>query len=76
MNDIIQDGHPTLREVAKEVPLPASEEDKKILHSLLEYVKNSQDPEIAAKYGLRSGIGLARQFGARHRRCSLLTRPN
>ncbi|BFI98818.1 peptide deformylase [Priestia sp. Y58] len=59
MNDIIQDGHPTLREVAKEVPLPASEEDKKILHSLLEYVKNSQDPEIAAKYGLRSGIGLA-----------------
>ena len=37
----------------------ASNEDKKILDQLLEYVKNSQDPEVATKYGLRPGIGLA-----------------
>lgn len=59
MKDIIRDGHPTLRKVAEEVPLPPSDEDKKILESLIEYLKNSQDPEIAKEYGLRPGIGLA-----------------
>ncbi|NRD78714.1 peptide deformylase [Bacillus sp. BRMEA1] len=59
MDDIIRDGHPTLRNVAAEVALPPSEEDKKTLSSLLEYLINSQNPEIAKKYGLRPGIGLA-----------------
>lgn len=59
MEDIIREGHPTLREVAKEVSLPASDEDKQTLTNMLEYVKNSQEPEIAEKYGLRPGIGLA-----------------
>lgn len=59
MEDIIRDGHPTLRNVASEVQMPPSEEDKQILHSLLEYVINSQNPEIASQYGLRPGIGLA-----------------
>ncbi len=59
MNDIIREGHPSLRKVAEEVNLPASEEDKKILASMLEYVINSQNPEIASKYSLRAGIGLA-----------------
>jgi peptide deformylase len=59
MDNIIREGHPTLRKVAAEVPLPASAEDRKILNELLEYVKNSQNPEIAEKYGLRPGIGLA-----------------
>jgi len=59
MKDIIRDGHPTLRKVAEEVSLPPSDEDKKILESLIEYLKNSQDPEIAERYGLRPGIGLA-----------------
>ncbi|WP_456271694.1 peptide deformylase [Bacillus sp. AK031] len=59
MNDIIREGHPSLRKVAEEVTMPPSEEDKEILRSLLEYVQNSQDPEIAQQYGLRSGVGLA-----------------
>ena len=59
MDDIVRDGHPVLRKVASEVTLPPSNEDKEILNQLLEYVKNSQDPEVAAKYGLRPGIGLA-----------------
>lgn len=59
MEDIIRDGHPTLREVAAEVPMPPSDEDKQILLSLIEYVKNSQNPEMVAQYGLRPGIGLA-----------------
>jgi len=59
MEDIIRDGHPTLRKVAKEVSIPPSEEDVKILDSLLEYLINSQDEEIAQKCNLRPGIGLA-----------------
>ncbi|MCM3360526.1 peptide deformylase [Niallia sp. Sow4_A1] len=59
MADIIRDGHPTLRRVAAEVTMPPSQEDKEILKSLLEYVINSQDPELAEKYGLRGGVGLA-----------------
>lgn len=59
MEDIIRDGHPTLREIAAEVQLPPSEEDKQILKSLLEYVINSQDEELASAYGLRPGVGLA-----------------
>lgn len=59
MENIIRDGHPTLRKIAEEVQLPPSEEDKQVLLNLLEYVKNSQDEEIAAKYELRGGIGLA-----------------
>jgi peptide deformylase len=59
MDDIIRDGHPTLRKVAEEVAMPLSEEDKQILISLLEFVKNSQNPEISSKHGLRAGIGLA-----------------
>ncbi|WAA13236.1 peptide deformylase [Fervidibacillus halotolerans] len=59
MKDIIRDGHPTLRKVAKEVELPPTEEDRAILKSMLEFIINSQDEEIAKKYNLRPGIGLA-----------------
>lgn len=53
MTDIIRDGHPTLRQVASEVTMPPSEEDKSILKSMMEYLINSQNPELAEKYGLR-----------------------
>lgn len=59
MKDIIREGDPRLREVSSEVSLPPSAEDINLANSLLEYVINSQTPEIAAEYGLRSGIGLA-----------------
>ncbi|MEH7108028.1 peptide deformylase [Bacillus sp. JJ1764] len=59
MENIVRDGHPTLRMVAEEVSMPPSDDDKQILASLLEYVINSQNSEIAERYGLRPGIGLA-----------------
>jgi peptide deformylase len=59
MEDIVRDGHPVLREVAEDVVLPATDEDKKILTQMLEFVINSQNPEISKQYGLRPGIGLA-----------------
>lgn len=59
MKDIIRDGHPTLREKAADVPVPLTDEDKKLADDMLEFLKNSQDEKIAAQYKLRSGVGLA-----------------
>lgn len=59
MKDIIREGHPTLRQRAKEVEFPLSDEDKQLGHDMMEFLANSQDPELAEKYGLRSGVGLA-----------------
>ena len=43
----------------KKLHFPLSNEDRKLAEDLLEYVKNSHDTEIAEKYNLRPGIGLA-----------------
>lgn len=59
MDDIIREGNPVLRQVAKEVSLPATDEEKNKLREMLEFLKNSQDEETAEKYHLRAGIGLA-----------------
>ena len=59
MKDVIREGDPILRNVAEEVVIPASEEDTNTLKEMIEFVINSQDPEMAEKYGLRPGIGLA-----------------
>ncbi|MFT9427807.1 MAG: peptide deformylase [Sporolactobacillus sp.] len=59
MDDIIREGNPILRQVAEDVSLPASDEEKETLREMLEFLKNSQDPETAKKYQLRAGIGLA-----------------
>lgn len=59
MNDIIREGHPTLREKAAEVTFPLNKEDAQLAHDLLEYVITSQNDELAEKYDLRPGIGLA-----------------
>ncbi|WP_332632261.1 peptide deformylase [Halalkalibacter flavus] len=59
MKDVVREGDPVLRKIAEEVSLPASEEDRKILQEMLDFVINSQDPEIAEKYELRPGVGIA-----------------
>ncbi|WP_163536668.1 peptide deformylase [Gracilibacillus sp. YIM 98692] len=59
MKDIIREGNPILQQVAKEVPIPPSDEDKQTLQEMLTFLKNSQDEEIAEKYQLRAGVGLA-----------------
>lgn len=59
MKDIIMEGHPILREKAKEVDLPPTDEEKEILAEMLQFLKNSQDEKIAKKYNLRGGVGLA-----------------
>ncbi|KFM99707.1 peptide deformylase [Bacillus clarus] len=59
MDNVIREGDSILRAVAKEVPLPANEEDTRTLREMIEFVINSQNPEMVEKYNLRPGIGLA-----------------
>ncbi|EHJ52822.1 peptide deformylase [Streptococcus macacae] len=59
MNDIIREGNPTLRAVAQDVSFPLSDENILLGEKMLQFLKNSQDPDIAEKMGLRGGVGLA-----------------
>ncbi|MFC6465365.1 peptide deformylase [Marinilactibacillus sp. GCM10026970] len=59
MNDIIREGHPTLRKIAEKVDFPLSEDIKQLANELLQFLINSQDPEIAEEYELRAGVGIA-----------------
>lgn len=59
MDDIIREGHPSLREVADAVSIPLSEEDVALGKDMLEFLKNSQDPAKAEEMQLRGGVGLA-----------------
>ncbi|UOQ43193.1 peptide deformylase [Halobacillus salinarum] len=59
MDDIVREGHPALRKVTDEVPLPPTEEDTHTLSEMLEYLKNSQDEAVCERYSLRPGVGLA-----------------
>lgn len=59
MDNIIREGNPTLRSVAKEVALPLSNEDIKLGEDMMEFLHNSQDPVKAEELGLRGGVGLA-----------------
>lgn len=59
MDNIIREGHPTLRLTAEEVSFPLDEETKKTSLEMLNFLKNSQDPETAEKYNLRPGVGIA-----------------
>ncbi|AIM24512.1 peptide deformylase Def [Melissococcus plutonius] len=59
MDDIIREGNPTLRQIAKEVPVPLTEDDINLGREMLTFLKNSQDPIKAEEMHLRGGVGLA-----------------
>ena len=59
MKDIILEGNPTLRTPAEEITFPISEDLKTLGQEMLEFLKNSQDSELAEQYQLRAGVGLA-----------------
>ena len=59
MKDVIREGNPTLALKSKEVELPISDEDRKTLKLMMEFLENGQDPEISEEYELRPGVGLA-----------------
>ncbi len=59
MENIIKDGHPTLRTKAEELSFPLSDVDRELCEDLMGYVINSQNSELSEEFGLRPGIGLA-----------------
>src|SRR5699024_1134731 len=59
MKDIIRDDQVSLREKSIKVDLPPTNKTKETLNKMLEFLKNSQDEEIAEKYNLRAGVGIA-----------------
>ncbi len=59
MDDIVRDYHPTLRERSEKIEFPLNEELKNLADEMLEFIINSQNPEIAEEYDLRPGVGLA-----------------
>lgn len=59
MDDIIRDGHPTLRKVSEEITFPVDDDLKTLADEMIEFLINSQDVEIAEKYELRPGVGIA-----------------
>ena len=59
MADIIREGNPTLRKVAEDVTFPLSDEDVILGEKMMQFLRNSPDPIMAEKLGLRGGVGLA-----------------
>lgn len=59
MKDIVRDGHEALRKKSVDVNLPLEQEDIKLLDRMMEFIQNSQNDELAEKYNLRPGVGLA-----------------
>ena len=48
-----------LHQVSKDVTFPLSNEDKKLALDTIEYLRLSQNEEVAEKYNLRAGMGMA-----------------
>ena len=57
--DILDEKDKRLRKVSQKVSFPLSEEDKKNIDLMLEYLTNSQIDKLAKKYDLRPGMGLS-----------------
>lgn len=57
--DIIDEKNKKLRQISKEVTFPLTDEDKKNIQLMEEYLVNSQIEELAEKYDLRPGMGMS-----------------
>lgn len=57
--DILDEKDKRLRLVSKEVSFPLTQKDKDLINTMIEYLRNSQIVELAEKYDLRPGMGMA-----------------
>lgn len=57
--DIVDEKNKILRTISKEVIFPLEKKDKETINLMIEYLTNSQIEELADKYGLRPGMGMA-----------------
>ena len=58
MSDILDEKNKILREKSHEVTFPLTEGQKKTVKDIIEFLTNSQIPELSEKYDLRPGMGL------------------
>lgn len=59
MKDILDEKDRRLRQISKDVQFPLSKKDKETIEEIVEFLRNSQIDELAKKYDLRPGMGLA-----------------
>ena len=59
MKDIIDEKDKRLRTISKDVEFPLSKKDKETIDLMIEFLRNSQIPELSEKYDLRPGMGLS-----------------
>ena len=57
--EILDEKDKRLRLVSKEVSFPLAQKDKDLINTMIEYLRNSQIEELAEKYDLRPGMGMA-----------------
>lgn len=57
--DILDEKDKRLRKISTDVSFPISDEYRKMVDEMIEYLRNSQIDELALKYDLRPGMGLA-----------------
>ncbi len=68
MSDILDEKEKILHQKSEDVVFPLSDEDKQTIKDIIELLTNSQIPELAEKYELRPGMGLAAvQLGIKKR---------
>ncbi|MBQ3307135.1 MAG: peptide deformylase [Bacilli bacterium] len=66
--DFLDEKDKRLRLISKEVELPLTKEDQKLIDQMIKYLHDSQIEELAEKYDLRPGMGLsAIQLGVQKR---------
>ena len=58
MKDILDEKEKILHQKSKEVTLPLSNKQKQTIKDIIEFLTNSQIPEMSEKYDLRPGMGL------------------
>ena len=59
VKDILDESDKRLRMVSKDVVFPLTKKDRETIDLMLEYLHDSQNEELAQKYSLRPGMGLA-----------------
>lgn len=56
---ILDEKNKLLHHPSDEVTFPVSKEDRQLAENTIKYLKMSQDEEIAEKYNIRAGMGMA-----------------
>ncbi len=57
--EILNEKDKRLKQISKEVKFPLTENDKVLINKMIKYLHDSQIEELAEKYDLRPGMGMA-----------------